>query len=75
MDDKILELLSEEQLKIHNRLCNCTTMQELRQVVLDASKLNESTDPQPLEIGMSIEEFKKKYDLVDIEDLKGKYGF
>ena len=24
---------------------------------------------------MSIEEFKEKYDLIDIRDLKGKYGF
>lgn len=26
-------------------------------------------------IDMSIEEFKEKYDLIDIKDLKGKYGF
>lgn len=75
MENKVLTLLSEEQLEIHNKLCNCTTMEELQEVALDALRINESVDLQSLEIGMSIEDFKKKYDLIDIKELKGKYGF
>ena len=42
----------------------------------EVNLLNENKGPVEYEDSdMSIEEFKEKYDLIDIRDLKGKYGF
>ena len=61
MEDRTLQLLTEEELEIHRRFERCSTIEEIRQLEED--------------IDMSIEEFKEKYGLIDIKDLKGKYGF
>lgn len=76
MEDKSLQLLTEEQLEVHRRLEQCTTIEELRKIEEELNLLNENVEPfQEEDIDMSIEEFKEKYDLIDIRDLKGKYGF
>lgn len=74
MEDKSLELLTEEQLEYHRRLEQCTTIEELRQLE-EEMNLRFKDEEQEEDIDMSIEEFKEKYDLIDIRDLKGKYGF
>lgn len=58
----------------HRRLEQCTTIEELRQLE-EEMNLRFKDEEQEEDIDMSIEEFKEKYDLIDIRDLKGKYGF
>lgn len=76
MEDKSLQLLTEEELEFHRRFEQCTTIEELRQLEEEMNRFYENSEPiQEEDIDMSIEEFKEKYDLIDIKDLKGKYGF
>lgn len=76
MEDKSLQLLTEEQLEVHRRLEQCTTIEELREIEEELNLLNENVElSQEEDIDMSIEEFKEKYGLINIKDLKGKYGF
>ena len=75
MEDKSL-LLTEEQLEYHRRFEQCTTIEELRQLEEEMNFWYKNEEPlQEEDIDMSIEEFKEKYGLIDIKDLKGKYGF
>ena len=75
MEDKSL-LLTEEQLEYHRRFEQCTTIEELRQLEEEMNFRYKNEEPlQEEDIDMSIEEFKEKYGLIDIKDLKGKYGF
>ena len=76
MEDKSLLLLTEEQLEYHRRFEQCTTIEELRQLEEEMNFWYKNEEPlQEEDIDMSIEEFKEKYGLIDIKDLKGKYGF
>lgn len=77
MIDKSLELLTEEELKLNKRFEECKTMEDLKALEKEIN-LHYENIAEPLQykqINMSLEEFKKKYELVDIRDLKGKYGF
>lgn len=77
MIDKSLELLTEEELNLNKRFEECKTIEELKALEKEINVLyeNNADTRQHKQINMSLEEFKKKYDLVDIRDLKGKYGF
>lgn len=76
MEDKSLLLLTEEELDILKRFEQCTTIEELKQLEREVSLLNESKGSIVYEdMDISTEEFKDKFDLIDIRDLKGKYGF
>lgn len=76
MDNKSLELLSEKEQMIIKKINSCTTIEELREVEKEFSNINEGKESTHYsEHNMSIEEFKNKYDLIDIKDLRGKYGF
>lgn len=76
MINKSLELLSEDELQLNKRFEMCKTMEELKALENEINLLNENdAEQQYMQINMTLEEFKKKYDLVDIRDLKGKYGF
>ena len=75
MEDKSL-LLTEEQLEYHRRFEQCTTIEELRQLEEEMNFWYKNEEPlQEEDIDMSIEEFKERYGLIDIKDLKGEYGF
>lgn len=76
MEDKSLQLLTEEELEILKKFEQCTTIEELKQLEREVNILNENKSPIEYEdMDMSTEEFKEKYDLIDIRDLNGKYGF
>ena len=67
------EFLTEEEWAYHKRFMACTTIEELQQL---GEEMNAFFEDKPIRaIEMPIEEFKKKFDLIDIKDLKGKYGF
>ena len=73
MENKSLELFTEEQLEYHKMFEQCTTIEELR--LLEEEMNLRFKDEEPIHTDMSIEEFKEKYGYVSIKDLKGKYGF
>ena len=76
MNEDYFDLLTEEELAINKRVRECNTIEELLQLADELSALNENSDfANRKVINMSVEEFKKKYNLVDIKDLNGKYGF
>lgn len=75
-DSAYWELLTEEERAFHKRFKACTTMEELRQLGEEMDQFFKD-NPQPPKVidNMTLEEFKQKYDLIDIRDLTGKYGF
>ena len=76
MDDNYFELLSEEELELNRRFRECTTMEELQRLYEETQPLNENNETiEYPEMNMSLEEFIRKYNMIDIKDLKGKYGF
>ena len=70
------KLLTKEQLEFQKRVQSCTTIEELKVLSEEMNLLNEnSSQSNYRELNMTIEEFTQKYDLTDIKDLQGKYGF
>lgn len=75
-DYDYFDLLTEEELELNRRFRECTSMEELQKVAEETKFLNENTETiRYPEISMTLEEFKQKYNMIDIRDLKGKYGF
>ena len=69
-------LLTDEELELFRKVENCTTIEELQKLEVETNTINESRIPSSHIItDMTVDEFTKKYDLIDINDLKGKYGF
>ena len=68
--------LTEEELELFRKAENCTTIEELQKLEKESSTINEGISQTNYIItDMTVEEFTKKYDLIDIKDLKGKYDF
>lgn len=69
-------LLTEEELELFKKAKNCTTVEELQKLDKETNTINEGmSQTSHIITDMTVEEFTKKYDLIDINDLKGKYGF
>ena len=69
-------LLTEEELELLKKVESCTTIEELQKLEVEMTTINESrTTSSHIITDMTVDEFTKKYDLIDINDLKGKYGF
>ena len=69
-------LLTDEELELFRKVENCTTIEELQKLEVETNTINESKIPSSHIItDMTVEEFTEKYGLIDINDLKGKYGF
>ena len=74
--EEALSFLTAEELEYHKKFEQCSTIEELQKLADETNLLYENnTQIQYREIDMTIDEFKEKYGLVDINDLKGKYGF
>ena len=68
--------LTEEERELFKKAGNCTTIEELQNLEKETSTINEGIrQTSHIITDMTVEEFTKKYDLIDIKDLKGKYGF
>ena len=69
-------LLTEKELELFRKAENCTTNEELQKLEKETNVINEGiSQTSHIITDMTVEEFTKKYDLIDINDLKGKYGF
>ena len=69
-------LLTEKELELFRKAENCTTNEELQKLEKETSTINEGiSQTSHIITDMTVEEFTKKFDLIDINDLKGRYGF
>ena len=69
-------LLTEKELELFRKAENCTTIEELQKLEKETSTINEGiSQTSHIITDMTVEEFTKKFDLIDINDLKVKYGF
>ena len=73
MEDKSLELLTEEERKLHEEFTLCQNWDEVETFLKKVEKLNESRDNNTIpHLDMTLEEFRAKYHTVSYEDMKRK---
>ena len=73
MEDKSLELLTEEQRKLHEEFTQCQNWDEVQEFLKKVKKLNESRKNNEIpHLDMTLEEFRAKYHTVSYEDVKRK---
>ena len=76
MDDRILEILTEEERKLHEEFVNCKDWGEVEEFLKKVEKLNESQANNEIPYyDMTTEEYCKRYNFVTLEDAMKKYGF
>ena len=70
MEDKSLELLTEEGRRFYDEFTRCETMDEIEELGKKWSKLNESQENNVIpHYDMTLEELDKKYGLVSHEEV------
>ena len=70
MEDKMLELLSEEGRKFHEEFTRCQTMEEIDELKERWDRLNESRKDGTLpNYDMTLEEFRSKYHTTSHEEI------
>lgn len=71
MEDKSLELLTEEERKLHDEFTRCQNWEEVEAFLKKVEKLNESREPQPIpHYNMTFDEFCKKYNATPYEEME-----
>ena len=76
MRDELLELMTEEQRKLHEEFTQCQNWDELEALYKKMERLNESRENNEIpHLDMTLEEFRAKFHTVSYEDVKRKmYG-
>ena len=75
MADKILEILTEEERKLHEEFVNCKDWEEVEEFLKKVENLDESKENDEIPYyDMTIEEFCKKYNLVSLEEIMERNG-
>ena len=70
MEDKSLELLTEEGRRFYDEFTRCETMEEIEELGKKWSKLNESQENNVIpHYDMTLEELDKKYGLAFIKNI------
>ena len=76
MEDKSLELLTEEQRKLHEEFTQCQNWEEVEEFLKKVEKLKESRGNEEIpHLDMTLEEFDAKYKLATLEDIQRKMGW
>ena len=76
MEDKSLELLTEEGRKFYEEFTQCQSMEEIEELEKRWNKLNESRENNEIpHLDMTLEEFDAKYKLATLEDIQRKMGW
>ena len=73
LENKVLELLTSKELELTRKFSKCKTLDELDALSKETMICENVNCIQCKKIDMSIEDFKKKYDLVEETELFGKY--
>ena len=69
MEDKSLDLLTEEGRKSYEEFTRCQSMEEIEELEKRWNKLNESRENTIPNYDMTLEDFCKKYGLVSHEEV------
>ena len=76
MEDKSLELLTDEGRKLYEEFKACQNMDEIYALMEKQNKLNEFRENNEIRhLNMTIEEFDAKYKLATLEDIQRKMGW
>jgi len=75
MEDKSLDLLTEEQRKLHEEFTQCQNWEEVEIFLKKVEKLKGSRENEDIpHYDMTYDEFLSKYQCVDAEEMRKKYG-
>ena len=73
MSNKSIELLTEEQRKLHEEFTRCQNWEEVESFLKKVEKLNESHENNEIPYyDMTIEEYRQKFNTTSYEDMKKK---
>lgn len=73
MEDKSLELLTEDELIFHEEFCRCESREEVFELDKRTRRLNESRGEVEIpRLDMTLEEFRKKYHTTPLEEIMKK---
>ena len=76
MEDKSLELLTEEERKFHEEFTQCLSMEDIEELEKRWNKLSETRGEAEIpHLDMTLEEFDAKYKLATLEDIQRKMGW
>ena len=76
MEDKSLELLSEEGRKLHDEFVLCQNWEEVEAFLKKVEKLNETREKKPIpHYNMTLEEFRAKYHTTSHEEIMKRMGW
>ena len=76
MEDKSLELLTEEERKFHEEFTQCQSMEDIEELEKRWNKLRETRGEEEIpHLDMTLEEFDAKYKLATLEDIQRKMGW
>ncbi len=71
MESKSLELLTEEQRKLHDEFTRCQNWEEVQEFLKKVEKLNESQENNVIpHYDMTWDEYCKKYNITPIEEIE-----
>lgn len=76
MSSKSIEMLTEEQRKLHEEFTRCQNWEEVEEFLKKVETLNESQKNNEIPYyDMTVEEYCKKYNLKTLDEVMEKYGF
>ena len=76
MEDKSLELLTEEERKFHEEFTQCQSLEDIEELEKRWNKLRETRGEEEIpHLDMTLEEFDAKYKLATLEDIQRKMGW
>ena len=71
MADKILEILTEEERKLHEEFVNCKDWAEVEEFLKKVENLDKSKEDDEIPYyDMTIEEYRKKFHTTSYEEMK-----
>lgn len=74
MEDKSLELMSDDGLKLLQEFRNCQSREDFDELKKRWDKLNESIGNKIPHYDMTLEEFRAKYHTTSYEEMKKRMG-
>ena len=73
MSSKSIEMLTEEQRKLHEEFTHCQDWEEVEEFLKKVEMINESQENNEIPYyDMTIEEYRQKFNTTSYEDMKKK---
>lgn len=75
MSSKSIEMLTEEQRKLHEEFTHCQNWEEVEEFLKKVEMINESQENNEIPYyDMTLEEYCKKYNCKTLDEVMKKYG-